>query len=152
MVKKAFQFVLEFSANSQKWVPAGCKAGPEGYERWISLFESGKEDSYGASYNAAELAEGRGFAVKFLEEARVRLGPEFASLIDDAIRHYQRVATETESLARLLPHTVSAAQRAANLKDSERRKAAIQRLRAAKEAEVEGLKALARIVEQLEEP
>jgi hypothetical protein len=152
MVKKAFQFVLEFSANSQKWVPADCKAGPEGYERWISLFESGKEDSYGASYNAAELAECRGFAVKFLEEAKVGLGPEFASLFDDAIKHYQRVATETENLTRLLPHTVSAAQRVANLKDPERRKAAIQNLRAAKEAEIEGLKTLASIVQRLEEP
>ncbi len=151
-VKKAFQFVLDFSANSQKWVPADCKAGPEGYERWISLFESGKEDSYGASYNAEELAEGRGFAVKFLGEAKARLGPGFVSLFDEAIKCYRRVATETESLSRVFPHTVPASQREANLRDPDRRKAAIQHLRAAKEAEVEGLKALASIVERLEEP
>ena len=152
MVKKAFKFVLEFSANSQEWVPADCKAGPEGYERWISLFESGKEDSYGAAYNAAELAEGRDFAVKFLEEAKARLGPEFVSLLDEAITCYRRVAAETESLARVFPHTVSASQREANLRDPDRRKAAIQHLRGAKEAEVEGLKALAAIVVRLEEP
>ncbi len=38
-----YEFVLEFSANSKKWVPAVSRAGPEGYRRWISLFESGTE-------------------------------------------------------------------------------------------------------------
>jgi CubicO group peptidase (beta-lactamase class C family) len=152
MVKKAFQFVIEFSANSPKWVPGDCKAGPEGYERWITLLESGKEDSYGASYNAAELAEGRGFALKFLEEAKTRIGPEFVSLLDEAIEYYRRVAAEAASLARVFPHTVSASQREANLKNPDRRRAAIRHLRAAKEAEVEGLKALTSVVERLEVP
>jgi len=87
--------------------------------------------------------------MEFLEETKARLGPEFVSLLDEAITYYRRVAAETESLARVFPHTVSASQREANLKDPDRRKAAIQHLRAAKDAETRGLKALAGIVEKL---
>ncbi|MCG3156414.1 MAG: hypothetical protein DKINENOH_03038 [bacterium] len=150
MVKRAFRFVLEFSANSPEWVPADCKAGPEGYARWISLLESGQEDAFGVSYNAVELAEGRGFALKFLAEAKARLGPELDPLFTKAIKHYQRVAHETELLSQEFPHTVPAAQRSAHLKEAQRRTAALQHLRAAQAAEVEGLRALADIVEHLE--
>jgi len=38
-----YEFVLEFSANSKKWVPVDCKTDPEGCGRWMSLFESGTE-------------------------------------------------------------------------------------------------------------
>jgi len=148
-VKKAFQFVLEFSANSKQWVPADCKAGPEGYARWISLLESGKEDGYGVSYNAAELAEGRRFAVEFLEEAKATLGPALGPLFDRALQHYRLAAQNLGMMSQVFPHNVPAAQREANLKDRQRRQAAIQHLREAKDAEVEGLKALASIVEQL---
>jgi len=52
-------------------------------------------------------------------------------------------------MSQVFPHNVSAGQRTANLKDERRRQAAIQYLRSAKDAEVEGLKALAGIVEKL---
>ncbi len=149
MVKSAFQFVLEFSSNSGQWVPADCKAGPDGYARWIALFEAGKEDEYGASYNAAQLAEARKLAVEFLEEAKSKLGRAAGVPFDDAIRRYRVVAEHLARMSQLLPHNVSAEQRAANLKDPRRRQEAIQRLRSARDAEVEGLKALAAIAETL---
>jgi hypothetical protein len=149
IVKKAFQFVLEFSANSKRWVPEGCKAGPEGYTRWISLLETGREDEYGASYNAIKLAEGRKFAVEFLEEAKARLGPEMGPHFDQAIQQYRLAAQSLSMLSQVFPHDVLPAQRAVNLKDSQRRQAAIQHLRAARGAEVEGLKTLTNIVEIL---
>jgi hypothetical protein len=49
----------------------------------------------------------------------------------------------------VFPHDVPAAQRAANLKDQQRRQVAIQCLRVAKDAEVEGLKVLAVIADKL---
>jgi CubicO group peptidase (beta-lactamase class C family) len=149
MVKKAFQFVLDFSANSKQWVPADCKAGPEGYARWISLLEAGKEDEYGVSYNAAEFAEGRKFALEFLEEAKAHLAPELSPLFDQAIQQYRLVAQNLKKMSRVFPHDVPAAQRAANVRDEERRQAAIQYLRGAKDAEVEGLKVLAIIADKL---
>jgi hypothetical protein len=148
-VKNAFQFVLEFSANSKRWVPEDCKAGPEGYARWISLFETGRENGYGVSYNAAELAEGRKFAVEFLEEAKGNLGTEFRPLFDQAIRHYQLVARNLEMMSQVFPHNLWSGQPAANLNDPKKRQAAVQYLRAARDAEVEGLKVLAAIVEKL---
>jgi hypothetical protein len=149
MVKKAFQFVVEFSANSKQWVPADCKAGPEGYARWISLLEAGKEDEYAVSYNAAEFAEGRKLAVEFLEEAKAHLTPELNPLFDQAMQQY-RVATQNlQKMSQVFPHDVPAAQRAANLKDQQRRQVAIQCLRVAKDAEVEGLKVLAVIADKL---
>jgi hypothetical protein len=149
MVKQAFEFVLEFSANSTQWVPEDCKAGPEAYARWIALLEAGKEDEYGASYNAVELAEARRLAVEFLEEAKGSLDPALGALFDEAIRHYRLVADNLAKMSGALPHDPPPAERAANLKDIRRRKAAIQYLRAAKDAEVEGLKALATILERL---
>jgi CubicO group peptidase (beta-lactamase class C family) len=149
IVKKAFQFVLEFSANSKQWVPADCKAGPEGYARWISLLEAGKEDEYGVSYNAAEFAEGRKFAVEFLEEAKVHLGSELSPLFDQAIQQYRVVAQNLQKMSQVFPHDVPATQRAANVIDEQRRQSATQCLRVAKDAEVEGLKVLAVIAERL---
>jgi CubicO group peptidase (beta-lactamase class C family) len=149
IVKKAFQFVLDFSANSKQWVPGDCRAGPEGYARWISLLEAGKEDEYGVSYNAAEFAEGRKFAVEFLEEAKAHLAPELSPLFDQAIQQYRLAAQNLEKMSQTFPHNVPATQRAANLKDQERRLAAIQYLRGAKDAEVEGLKVLAVIADKL---
>ncbi len=149
LAKQAFQFVLEFSANSKQWVPADCKAGPEGYARWISLFEAGKEDAYGASYNSAEFAEGRKFAVEFLEEAKAQCAPALSPLFDQAIQHYRRAANSLAMMTQVLPHNIPEAQRIANLNDKQRRQAAIQHLKAARDAEVEGLKALAAIVEKL---
>jgi CubicO group peptidase (beta-lactamase class C family) len=149
MVKKAFQFVLDFSANSKQWVSADCKAGPEGYARWISLLDAGKEDEYGVSYNAAEFAEGHKFAVEFLEEAKPRLAPELSPLFDQAIQQYRLAAQNLEKMSQVFPHDVPAPQRVANLKDPQRRQAAIQCLRVAKDAEVEGLKVLAVIADKL---
>jgi hypothetical protein len=149
MVKKAFQFVLEFSANSKQWVPGDCKAGPEGYARWISLLEEQRADQYGTSYNAITLAEGRKFAVEFLEEAKARLGPELAAYFEQAIQHYRLAAHNLSLLSQVFPHNVLPAQRVASLKDTQCRQAAIQHLRAARDAEVEGLKAMASIVERL---
>jgi len=72
-----------------------------------------------------------------------------APLFDTAIRHYRRAAAETESLSKVFPHTAPLAERSANLRDPVRRKAAIGHLRAARESEVEGLRALAEIVAKL---
>jgi hypothetical protein len=149
IVKNAFQFVLEFSANSKQWVPGDCKAGPEGYARWISLFETGHEDGYGFSYNAAVLAQGRRFAVEFLEEAKAGLGAEFSPLFDQAIRHYRLAAQNLGMMSQVFPHNVWTMEPSVHLKDTKKRQAAIQYLRAARDAEVEGLKALAGIVEKL---
>jgi len=122
---------------------------PEGYERWNSLLESGKADEFAVPYNVAEFAEGRRFAVEFLEEAKTQLGSELSLLFDEAIKQYRLAAENSRKMSNLFPHDVSAIQRAIILKDQQRRQSAIQHLRAAKDAEIEGLKALARIVEKL---
>jgi CubicO group peptidase (beta-lactamase class C family) len=148
MVKKALQFVLEFTDTPAKWVPGDCAAGPAGFARWIALIESGKEDGYGLSYNGAELAEARGYAVAFLEEAGSR-SPDLAPLFAKASRHYQRAARELDALSHAFPHTAPVAERNRNLQDPVKRAVAIRCLRAAREAEIEGLKTLQIIVNQL---
>jgi len=149
MFKSALQFVLNFSANDRRWVPTDCQAGPEGYGRWISLLESGKEDGYGVSYIAAELAEGRRYAVRFLEEARSRLGGPIDPLFVAAIAPYQRSAIALEKMTLIFPHGVSTQQRNTNLQDAKKRRDAIQCLRAAREAEIQGLEALKQLSERL---
>jgi CubicO group peptidase (beta-lactamase class C family) len=148
IVKDAFQFVLEFSAYS-RWVPGDCKAGPEGYDRWISLFEAGKEDGYGVSYNAAEFAEARKYAVQFLEEAKAGLGKEFTPLFDRALRYYLLATHNMEKISQLFPHSLASTEPSIGLKDPKKVQEAIKYLRAAKDAETEGLKVLDDIVEKL---
>jgi CubicO group peptidase (beta-lactamase class C family) len=149
IIKQAFRFVLEFSNNSKQWVPDDCKAGPEGYTRWISLFESGKEDEYGASYNALVLAEARRFAVVFLEEARGLLDPSLNQLFTQAMQHYRFAAQHLDSIGVMFPLDAPPLQRTQNLKNQERRQAAVFHLRAAREAETEGLKTLDAIAQRL---
>jgi CubicO group peptidase (beta-lactamase class C family) len=149
MVKRAFQFVLEFSANSKRWVPGDCKAGPDGYARWIALFEAGREDEYGASFNPMELAEDRTFALKFLEEAKALLAPALGPPLDQALQAFRQEAQHLTMMTQIFPHNIPSTQRVANLKDNQRRQAAIAHLQAARVAHVKGLGALERIVESL---
>lgn len=149
VVKEAFRFVLDFSANDKRWVPGDCKAGPDGYARWVSLFESGKEDEYGASYNALEFAEARRDAVEFLEEAKRQLDPSLGRLFDRAVEHYELSAQNLHKLTLLFPLEVPPLQRTTNLKNPQRRLEAIEYLNKARAAEIEGLKVLSEIAARL---
>jgi hypothetical protein len=144
-VKEALAFALAFAESPAEWVYAKYKAGLAGFDKWIKALEGGTAHSHGAAYNAQVWHECRGLAVDFLKEARERLG-EVAGPFDEAIGHYEVVAENLKKVAELFPFVE---RKEEHVKDKERCAEAAEALRAAREAEEGGLKALAKVAGEL---
>ncbi len=147
-VKEAFKFTLQHSKSPEKWIFPKYKAGLDGFDTWIRAFETGKADGFGNAYNTVVWNECRQFAVSFLEEAKTRLGGELVPLFDEAIENYRVVAENLESMTKIFPFT-GPNTKGDEIKDPERVRKGLKHLRAAREAEESGLKALGNILERL---
>jgi len=143
-IKAALDFALEHSRSPEKWIFPKYRAGPAGFDAWISAVDVGKADGFGMAYNAAEWAECRGFAVEFLKEAKERLGAD-GSLFDEAVQHYEVVAKNLKELSKLFPFPPKGGE----VNDKERCRSAVQYLKEAKVAEERGLGSLERIVNSI---
>jgi len=149
-VKAALEFAPKHAENPKEWIFPKYRAGPAGFDLWIKALRDGTADGFGTAYNAAVWAECRHFAVGFLKEAKARLGGRAAAHFDDAIARYEVVAKNLAEVAETFPFlNVSDEQKKANVKDETRLKKAVACLEAARQAEAEGLKALAKIVAEL---
>ena len=145
-VKEAFEFVLEHSKSPAKWIFPKYKAGLAGFEGWIQALEDGKADGFGMAYNAAVWSECRNFAVGFLKEAKERIGGQSGVLFDEAIHYYEVVAENLKKVADTYPfHGL----KPEHIKDEDRRRSALEYLRAARTNEESGLKALEKILSEL---
>jgi hypothetical protein len=146
-VRQALAFALEHATSPEKWVFADYRAGLEGYDNWIRALEVGKAGDFGMRYNAAVWAECRQFALAFLQEAQERIGGRVGPLFDGAIDRYRAVAENLTQVAEAYPFSEEATMDVVPL--DERCRAAIKALKAAREAEAGGLRALEGIVEGL---
>jgi hypothetical protein len=145
-VKEAFEFVLEHAESPEKWLYPKYKAGLDGYDAWINALETGTAHGFGMAYNSAVWSECRHFAVEFLKEARERLALELNPLFDEAIRHYEMVATNLKRVADTFPfHGI----KPEHIKDETRCRTALEYVTAARNAEESGLKALEKILSRL---
>lgn len=147
-VKDAFSFVLEHSKSPEKWVFPKYKAGLAGFDNWIHALETGKADGFGVAYNAVVWSECRGFAVRFLKEAKERLGDELSPLFDEAMEHYKVVAESLKRISEIFPFRGPGTE-GDEVKDPERVKKAIEHLRDAKKAEESGLRSLDKLLKEL---
>ena len=145
-VKEALSFALEYAENPEKWILPNYRAGLAGYDNWINAVESGTADGFGMAYNAGVWNECRGYAVAFLKEARERLDQPAAAL-DTAIEHYSVVAQNLQMVEDTFPFH---GMEPGHIKDSERLRVAAACLKAARDAEANGLVALERIVNALQ--
>lgn len=146
-IKEAFEFAVEHATSPEKWIFPRYRAGLAGFDNWIRATETGKADGMGMAYNAAVWNECRGFAVLFLQEARARLGNRLGSLFDEAINHYRVVAQNLGQVADTFPfHGL----KPEHIQDPGRRSLALERLRAARDAEASGLDTLRRIAGELQ--
>jgi len=149
-VKEALSFAIEFSADTNKWIGAECKAGPAAYDQWIAALQLEKADAFGAAFNAQVWSECRSNAAPFLREARGQVRSDLHALFDAAILHYQQAADNLQKVSTLFPcFTVSSLQRETNLKEKDRCNTAIIHLLAAKEAEIKGLNTCRKILGHL---
>jgi hypothetical protein len=144
-LKDTFDFVIAF-ANKKIDPKNPYMPGLAAYDRWIVSLESGKATGEGAAYNAACYAEARANAVAFLKEAMSRMPAQLAPQFTKAIEAYQSTADNLKGLSELFPFPRTSDQ---DVKKPDTVKQAVQRLRAAKEAEQKGLLALTDLAKEL---
>ncbi len=142
-VKDAFAFALAHAEGAERWVYPGFRSGLAGYDLWIQELEAGRASGAGVGLNAGNWSECRNYAVEFLVEAKERLGPAFAGLLEEAIEHYRRVAAHLSALVGIFPFDE---RRPWQITDRARVELAVECLGAARDAEASGLAALRRIV------
>jgi hypothetical protein len=147
VVKEALAFALEHAQSPDKWISQKYKAGIQGYDNWIKALESETADGFGTAYNAEVWSECRSLATDFLREAKERLNDtRLNPLFDEAIGHYEVVASNLRNVQNLFPFQD---RKPEHIADAARRQKAIEALKAAREAEAKGLETLAKIVEAL---
>jgi hypothetical protein len=149
-VREALVFALNHGAgkDSQELYHTGLS----GYDTWIKALQDKKvvetkDAGFGLAYNAQCWAECRQYAVKFLVEAKKRIGDDDLNpLFDEAIKHYKVVSENLDVVAKTFPFNFQdQATMTEQIKDAQRREKAVEALKAAREAEEAGLKTLAKI-------
>lgn len=129
----------EFQAVFEGQYIIGIKA----YDAWVDVMKKGNADPHGNSFNALVVSDAREFALKFLHDLTIkwdgtniveRAVRKFAS---DAEKHYAVVVEALVELRELFPFP-----HGGDHSQKENVEKAIQLLKEAKDAEVEGLKSL----------
>ncbi|MCX7022831.1 MAG: hypothetical protein NTW26_11290 [bacterium] len=145
-VRDALAFVLEHARNPEKWVYPGYRAGLAGYDAWIKAVADNTAEGFGMAYNSVAWYTCRSNGVKFLEEAKGRIGGDTGPLFDEAARHYRTAAENLRIVADTFPFF---ALKPAYIEYEDRRKTAIEALTRAREAEAAGLGALGELLARL---
>ncbi|MBN2379579.1 hypothetical protein JXM67_07235 [candidate division WOR-3 bacterium] len=147
LVKEALIFALEHNSNPKKWTFPKYKTGLAAYDNWIGALEAQTADGFGVAYNAEVWSECRSLAVDFLKEAKERLAkPDLDSLFDEAVSHYEAIAGELGKIKENYPFLIFDPE---HIKDAARREKAVTALKAARDTEAKGLKALEEIAANL---
>ncbi|MBU1626076.1 hypothetical protein KKB18_01795 [bacterium] len=145
-VKDALGFALEFSKSPEKYIFPKFKAGLDGYDLWCKALEEDKANGFGMAYNAEVWAECREFAVKFMIEAKDKIGKGYEKLFDDAIAHYRIVADNLEKVQGMFPFCEFKPE---HIKDESRIEKAIGHIKEARRAEEYCLILLQKIYKEL---
>ena len=147
-VKQALSFALEHAVTSNEWTHEDYKTGLAGYDNWINALQEGKASDMGMRYNTGVWLECRQNAVGFLEEAKGRLKSRADELFDVALAHYRIVSESLGKVAAIYPWSFEASDEDV-LPVDDKNHAAVETLKAAREAEAAGLQALEKIVAAL---
>ncbi|MEJ2705134.1 MAG: hypothetical protein P8Z79_22065 [Sedimentisphaerales bacterium] len=135
---------LDLGHNRRKWTDRA--GGLEGYDTWIHAMEAGVAGRFGLGYNAAVWAESRRFAVEFLKEAQERRDKNLEPLFTVALQHYSVVAQNLKIVSDTYPFR-KCDNECVPVDDQAR--TVIEALTRARDAEANGLDALARLVDSI---
>jgi len=147
-VRDAFSFALKHAQNPKDWVFGDYRSGPEGFDNWVRALQEGKASDMGTRYNAGVWLECRKCAVGFLEEAKERLAGRADDLFDEALAHYGAVAESLGQVAEIYPWRLEASDEDVLPVDGQSH-ASVEALKAARKAEVDGLRTLDKIIQVL---
>jgi hypothetical protein len=143
-VREALSCALDLGHNRRKWTDRA--GGLEGYDTWIHAMEAGVAGRFGLGYNAAVWAESRRFAVEFLKEAQERRDKNLEPLFTVALQHYSVVAQNLKIVSDTYPFR-KCDNECVPVDDQAR--TVIEALTRARDAEANGLDALARLVDSI---
>jgi len=144
VVREALTAALQHAAG--EYSHEDYATGPEAFEVWAEALASGRADRFGAGYNGACWLECREMAVAFLDEAKQRLPGRADALFDEAIEHYGAVHQALRAAVERVPFQNPAdAEEGATVQDAQ----SADLLRQAGAAEMRGLDALERLVDEL---
>ncbi|MFQ5811141.1 MAG: hypothetical protein ACE5JM_16100 [Armatimonadota bacterium] len=146
-VRNALQFAVEHAQKKPKPDDVYV-AGLAAYDQWIGALRAGHVNGWGPAYNAACYLECRRQAVSFLAEAKERLDGDLGPLFDEAIGRYKAVAESLEKVARAFPTEGGHKHEP----DEATVKQGIAALKAAKQAERQGVAVLAKLAAVIAEP
>jgi hypothetical protein len=145
-VRDAIDFALDMQARVEE---DNYTWGLGAYDTWIAALHDPGVNPHGASFNAQYWAECRRLAVDFLKEADVRLAdPGLSPLFAEAVADYGEASENLNAVAEMLPMD---GQWGPRLKDQELVGGLVSHLQAARAAEEEGLAALGRIAQRMED-
>jgi hypothetical protein len=151
-IKRALEFAVGYDrARRSREVPFATglefKRGAAAYDTWIRALRSGKPTGFGVAYNAIVWSECRRFAAAFLKEARRLVDPELAPLFGEAIRAFRTASASLTKVSDTFP--LDDGPYDERLADKALVRTAIEALGQARDAELEGMKVLERIVSSL---
>lgn len=122
--------------------------GLAGYDAWISCMQRRKADPLGNAYNIAVVSDAREFAAQFLRELAIRWNGDnvvertVRKMAAEAAAHYSKSAAALIEIRELFPFPHGGRPDDPVVADR-----AVELLRAAKEAEVHGVKVLERLLD-----
>jgi hypothetical protein len=149
-VRDALSFAVEMSRNPKSFAFPDYRMGLAGYDQWIKALKKNRAGGFGMAYNAAVWSECRRHAVDFLREVHAEFGPDVRALVRDATVYFEEVSRHLNTVAAAFPFlNVSDEQKEDNVRDRDRREAAAEALRDAREHEEMGLQILSRISKSL---
>jgi DNA-binding HxlR family transcriptional regulator len=148
-VKNALQWALRHAANDKEWIfTPKYQAGLSGFDAWIDALEKGTALQFGHAYNTMVWRECRQMANQFFIEAKARLNGEAKPFLAKAAELYGQVADQLLKVAKLYPFDKDKLSMDPIVVNNTSQKA-VQHLKAAREAESQGLKSLQKIIEAL---
>lgn len=147
-LRGALQMALEHGEGKEPAMP-GYVQGIAAYSAWIQAFQKGGVDPFGNAYNAAVYADARQYATQFLLMWSATCperptAPQEQLLLARAATCYARVAESLVELQTLFPFPSGG-----HPTGPEEARVAVKLLKAAREAESEGLHLLGELLEKI---
>ncbi|SEQ93593.1 hypothetical protein [Piscibacillus halophilus] len=120
--------------------------GLKGYDAWIEAFEKGEVSEFGNAYNIHVVHDARNFAAQFFRELKDEWQnyEKISTLCDEAVARYQEVTDHLRAITNLYPFP-----QGGEPNKPENAQFTIEQLKLAKQSEVEAVKVLERIREQI---
>ncbi|MFD0872212.1 hypothetical protein [Paenibacillus residui] len=145
-VREALQLAVEFADPAGKWAQPGMVTGPDAFDVLIRALEKGQYDGWYLGLHANAWRELRHSGWRFLIEVKERLNdPALDAAFDAAIGYAAKLNEAFGQLNEMFPWM----QPFGPIPDVERRYAAADLMRGAKQAEIGAVQAYRRLVELL---